>query len=220
MHSAIFVLIGLAGAIFVLLFRRKSGTVAILIMALVPLLLLPISGHYGEELLHRIYLFTLPFMACFGAMLLDIKNKLSWLILCLLLIITVPTQVISLYGNQAIDYFSPAQSAELDFFHTYTTDGYVTGSNPLGWKQNAENYRHISFSYLHWQDEMLALDDALHEDLPHYVGISRYDTGWYEFLLGDTQFLKETKQLLNNSPEYNLIYDSQESQLWIRDRRT
>ena len=141
-------------------------------------------------------------------------------VLCLVLLFAIPLHVVAHYGNQALDYFSPAQSAELDFFHAHTTGGYVTGAMPSGLKQNTESYANIYFNKLQWQDDMLVADDALSEDWPHYVGINRYDRGWYEFLAGETHFLEETKQLLNNSPEYNFIYDSQESQLWIRDRRS
>jgi hypothetical protein len=204
LHSAIFVLLGLVGAIFVLLFRRKSNTVAILAMFLAPLLLLPISGHYGEELLHRVYLFALPFMAYFGAMLLDIKSKLPWFILCLLLIITIPTNVISTYGNQALDYFPKGRVAGLKFFDSTTTRGYVTGASPLGNTSNILQYQHLDYSQLEWQGNELYTQGG--EEMPYYIAISNRDRAWYGWFWGNYEFIGEVEQSMDNAVNCGLIY--------------
>ena len=219
--SGIFALMGLVGVILFCRNRRNLKlAVPILAIVLAPFLLVfiaPVWRGYTGELHSFFYLFGLPPMAFFAVKLLD--KKIVAFVLCMVLLCAIPLHVVAHYGNQAIDYFSPAQSAELDFFHNNTTGGYVTGSNPSGWKQNAESYRHIGFSKLQWRDGTLTADVALSEDWPHYVGINRYDRGWYEFLASDPRFFEETEQLLNSSSECNLIYDSQESQLWVRDRR-
>jgi hypothetical protein len=204
LHSAIFILIGLAGAIFVLSRRRKPGTVAILIMALAPLLLLPISGHYGEELLHRIYWFMLPFIAYFGAMLLDFKRKLPWIILCLLLVIAIPTSVISTYGNQALDYFPGGRVAGLKFFDSTTTLGYVTGASPLGKTSNILQYQRLDYSQLVWQGNRLYTQGR--EEMPYYIAISNRDRAWYGWFWGDYQFIGNIEQSLDNTVNCGLIY--------------
>jgi len=215
LHSAIFVLLGLAGAIFVLLFRRKSNTAAILAMFLAPLLLLPISGHYGEELLNRVYLFALPFMAYFGAMLLDIKSKLPWFILCLLLIIAIPTNVISTYGNRALDYFPEGRVAGLKFFDSTTTRGYVTGAYPLGQTSNLLQYKHLDYSQLEWQGNELYTQGR--EEMPYYIAISNQDRAWYGWFWGDYQFIGNVEQLLDNAVNCSLIYSNPVLKLYESD---
>lgn len=215
LHSAIFALIGIAGAIFVLLFRRKSDTVAILAMSVAPLLLLPISGHYGEELLQRVYLFSLPFMAYFGAMLLDIRSKLPWLILCLLLIIACPTQVISRYGNQALDYFPQGRVAGLEFFDSNTTHGYVTGASPLGYTNNLLQYKHLRYSQLQWQGDKLYTEAG--EEMPYYIAISNRDRAWYEWFWGNPYYISDIEQLLDNAVNCSLIYSNPVIKLYESD---
>jgi hypothetical protein len=216
LHSAIFALIGFAGAIFVFLFRRRPGTVAILAMALAPLLLLPISGHYGEELLHRVYLLGLPFMACFGAMLLDMRSKLPWLILCLLLIIALPTYVISTYGNQALDYFPEGRAAGLKFFDSTTTRGYVTGASPLGQTSNLLQYKHLRYTQLGWQENELYTQGR--EEMPYYIAISNRDRAFYGWFWGNYEFIGEVEQLMDNAVNCGLIYSNPALKLYESDR--
>jgi len=204
LHASIFTLIGLAGAVFVLLRRRTSNTIAILAITLAPLLLLPISGHYGEELLNRVYLFVLPFMGYFGAMLLDMRGKLPWLVFCLLLIVAIPTNIISTYGNQALDYFPEGRVAGLKFFDSTTTYGYVTGAYPLGDTGNILQYKHLDYPQLEWQGNDLATRAG--EDIPYYIAISNYDRAWYEWFLGNPYYVSNIEQLLDNAGNCSLIY--------------
>jgi hypothetical protein len=213
LHSAIFILLGLAGSIFVLSRRRKPGTVAILIMALAPLLLLPISGHYGEELLHRIYWFMLPFIAYFGAMLLDFKRKLPWIILCLLLIVAIPTNVISTYGNQALDYFPGGRVAGLKFFDSTTTRGYVTGASPLGNTSNILQYQHLDYSQLEWQGNKLYTQGE--EEMPYYIAISNRDRAYYEWFRDNPNYINDIEQLLDSAVNCDLIYNNPDLKLYI-----
>ena len=215
LHSAIFTLIAIAGIIFVLLFRRKSDTVVILAVSLAPLLLLLISGHYGEELLQRIYLFLLPFTAYFGAMLLDVRSKLPWLILCLLLIIACPTQVISHYGNQALDYFPEAQFAGLKFFDSTSTHGYVTGASPMGYTNNLLQYKHLRYYQLEWKENELSIEAG--EKVPYYIAISNQDRAWYGWFWDNYQFIVHIEQLLDNAVNCGLIYSNPVFKLYESD---
>lgn len=211
-HSAIFTLIGLAGAIFVLFFRRKSGTVAILAMALALLLLMPISGHYGEELFNRIYWFILPFMAYFGAMLLDLKRKLIGFIFCLLLIFACLTNVVSLYGNQALDYFPQGRVAGLRFFDSNTTHGYVIGASPLGQTSNLLQYKRLDYHQLEWQGNRLYT--VAEEEMPYYIAISNRDRALYGWFYGDYQFVENIEKSLDNTANCGLIYINPDMKLY------
>jgi len=189
--------------------------VAILATCLAPLLLLLISGHYGEELLQRVYLFSLPLMVYFGAMLLDVRSKLPWLILCLLLIIAIPTQVISHYGNQALDYFPKGRVAGLKFFDNTTTHGYVTGAPPLGYTSNLLRYKHLCYYELEWKENELYTEAG--EEMPYYTAISNHDRAWYGWLWGNYQFIGEIEQLLDNAVNCSLIYSNPVLKLYESD---
>ena len=212
LHSAIFASIGIAGAIFVLLVRRKSEAVAILAMALTPLLLLPISGHYGEELLQRIYGFSLPFMAYFGARLLDMRSKLPWLILCLLLIIACPTQIVTRYGNQVLDYFPDGRIAGMKFFDRHATHGFVTGASPLGRTANLLQYKFVRYHQLRWRAGELYKGDV--GEMPYYVAISNRDRSWYEWFWGNDRFIGDVEHLLNSAVNCRLVYSNPVFILW------
>jgi hypothetical protein len=218
--SSIFVFIGLAGAIWVSVFRRKfKAALPVLVIALAPLVFLPLSGHYGDELLHRLYLFGLPAMAFFGATLLGAKRKIVIIVLCLLLIIGVPLHVISHYGNQELDYFPPTQTAGLDFFDGTTSYGYVTGASPLGQINNITHYPRLGrgFDQLDWQGDMLTIKTSVKQEIPHYIGIGRYDRAYYEWLRGDSQFIADIEQSLDSAVNCALVYTNPDFRLYVNE---
>ncbi len=215
LHSAIFALIGIVGAVFVLTLRRKKDNLAILAMALALLLLLPISGNYGEELLQRLYLFSLPFMAYFGAMLLDAKTKPLIFILCILLIIAIPTKIISHYGNQVLDYLPEGRVAAQRYFDSNTSHGYVSGASPLGYTGNLPHYEYLEYWELAWQEDKLY---PLYEEImPYYVAISNRDYAWYGWFWGNYQYVGEIEQRLDNAVNCNLVYTNPTIKLYQSD---
>lgn len=214
--SSIFALLGLVGAVLSVMVKRTSRVaVPVLAITLVPLALLPLSGHYAEELLRRLYLFALPGMACFGAMLLDMKSKIPAIILCLLIIISCPLHIISHYGNQELDYFSPGEAAGLEFFNSTTSHGYIAGGYPLGWTKGFLHYQRIGFDQLRWRGNELSTETE--EEMPLYIAISCRDRTEYEWFLGDTQFLKDIEKSLDSVVNCSLIYNSPDLRLYVCD---
>ena len=125
-------------------------------------------------------------------------------ILCLLLIIACPTQVISRYGNQALDYFPAGRVAVLKFFDGNTTHGYATGASPLGQTNNLLQYKHLHYYELEWQERELFTEAT--EEMPYYVAISNQDRAWYGWFWDNYQFIEDVEQLLDNSVNCGLIY--------------
>jgi len=193
LFSGIFALIGLAGAILAFVARRDFKTnLSLLAITVIPLVLVTLSGHYAREILTRLYLFTLPGMAYFGVSLLNIKRGAVAIILCLLLIIAIPLHVITQYGNQELDYLSPAQLSGMRFFHNETSRGLATGDRTLGKMKNIEQYLPISsLGRLEWENGRLVLEEWMEQYLPYYIGISRQDRAYYEWFRGNTQFIDE-----------------------------
>lgn len=209
LFSGIFALIGLAGAILVCVFRRNLKTgVPLFIISLAPLMLLILSSQYGE-LLPRIYLFTLPGMAYFGAILIDIKSRKLIIILCLLPIILCPLHVISRYGNQEMDYISQPELMGADFFYRTTSSGYVIGSWPMGVMKEIDKYRQISMIGLNWHN-VEAFITKQSKDIPFYVSIGRQDEKRYEFFRGNNYSITEIQEIVINNIHGDSIYKNQD----------
>ncbi len=220
LFSGIFALIGLAGAILAFVARRDfKANLSLLAITIIPLVLVTLSGHYAREILTRLYLFTLPGMAYFGASLFNIKKGAVTIILCLLLIIAIPLYVIAQYGNQELDYISPAELSGMYFFHNETNRGLAIGAFSLGRMKNIERYRHIGLERLKWENGRLVLEKWMGRYLPFYIGISRQDRARYEWFRGNTQFIDETEQELNKAVNCDFIYSNPDLKLYICEGR-
>ncbi|GAG25405.1 unnamed protein product, partial [marine sediment metagenome] len=126
--SAIFATLGFSGAIIVFLVKRNFSTgIPILVMAIAPLLLFPLSVNYAGEFTTRLYLFALAPMAYFTVKLIELRKRALTVILCLLLAIGPAWNVIAHYGNEAMDYLSTARLAAIYFGHDTIEEGYLTG---------------------------------------------------------------------------------------------
>jgi len=161
-------------------------------------------------------------MAVFGAMLLDTKNKIPIIVLCILLIICCPLHVISHYGNEEVDYFPAGQVVGLHFFDDYTTEGYVTGAFPLGETSNISYYRHLRYEHLDFtgleeQGDRLTVKVPVQKGVPHYIGISRQDVALYRWFLGNAEFIDKIKQLLDNAENCNFIYSNPDLRLYVKE---
>ncbi len=213
--SAVFALIGLIGVI--LAFRTKrnfSITTLVLVIALAPLVLLPLSVNYVGEFAQRLFLYALAPMAYFAIQILEKRRWAITLAFCLLLVIGIPLHVIAHYGNEAMDYLSPGQTAGMYFFNDNTRQGYVTGKT-IGKMENAERYQPISFDRLSSQNGLLLLEGQFDRDLPHYVAITRQEREYYRFFLGTPEVIDGLELKLNQSANYNFIYDSTDLKLYI-----
>jgi len=218
LFSSIFALIGLAGVILLCFFRRKFKLVIpLLIIILAPLILLTFSSQYGE-LLPRIYLFALPGMAFFGAMLLDVKKKIVVFVMCLLLIVCCPLHVISRYGNQASYYLSQAQLSGVTFFHDKTAGGYVVGAWPIGVMRDIERYQQDSIEKTVWEDSRLVFTEDVLQNLPCYVSINRKDKAQQELVKGNIEFINEIEKTLKTDTGCGFIYHNPDLRLYIYEK--
>lgn len=216
LFSSIFALLGLVGAVLSAIVKRNFKVVVpVVAITLVPLVLLPLSGYYAEELLRRLYLFALPGMACFGAMLLDIKSRIPAIILCLLIIISCPLHIISHYGNQELDYFSPGEAAGLEFLNSTTSHGYIIGCFPPASTKGFMHYQPTDFNRFRWYGSKLTTETDL--KMPFYIAISRRAQVWYEWFQGDTHPLKDIENSLEGLVSCSLIYNSPDLRLYACD---
>lgn len=207
--SALFTLIAITGIILSLKFKDKADR-SILALTAVPIIVL-LSGLYGWELLMRAYLFALVPIGYFGVKLLN--HKASGVILCLLLLIAIPLNIVAHYGNAAIDYIPRGEIAYWHFVQDNIGESYLTGGPEL---IGGAGHYNVDFRQLHWEDDML-VGEALKNDRPHYVNIGKYDQSMYEFLYNDSQFIPETQARLDSSTHYNLIYVNLDLSLYMSE---
>lgn len=215
-HTALFLLLGFAGFISSLIVRRDlKTTVSLAAIAVIPIPLVVLSGYYAEEILTRIHGFIMPGLAYFGTRLFDINKKVIAAILCLLLIIAIPMKLIVTYGNQELDYFSPGQRVGIFFFHDKVSQGMIFGAWPMGEVENIEHYIGFDLDNLRWYDNRLVIPPWMKEYEQYYIGINRQNRANYEWFQGDTEFIANLEQNLQDTVGINFIYYNPDLQLYI-----
>jgi len=214
--SLIFVILGLVGAALTLVkIKRRSTAIPLLAMAIALLLLLPLAKQYGFELFQRLYLLSLPFIAYFGAMLLDLGKKLSAIILCLLLLIALPLHIVAHYGNAPKDYIPRGEIAYWHFIQDSVSNGYVTGGlSPESQFMAHAGYVTVKFEQLKWDNDRL-VGEALKGGRPYYVNVGEWDQSTYGFLRDEPEFIPDMRARLENSAHYNLIYANPNLSLYM-----
>ncbi len=217
--SSIFLLFGLSGFIYALLGRRKlREALTILLLTLAPLVLVTLTGHYGREIAVRLYLFALPGMAYFGATLFALRRRVVVLAFVLLLLAGIPLHVIAHYGNQELDYVSPAQLVGLKFFHEKVESGITLGAWNLGTLENIERYiwARVPLHSLEWEDDRMVSCPAS-KGRHCYLGISRQNKARYEWFSGNTEVIDKIEERLKTTVNYNLFYQSPDLKLYISE---
>lgn len=127
--------------------RRRDFSFALLAAAPFPLLLLQ---SYGGEMLLRIYLFSLPFMAFFVAALFvpaptvgrSRQTRVSLSVASLLLLTSF---FITRYGNERMDYFTPAEVQATAYLYEAAPPGslLLAGTVKTPWKyRDYERYKY------------------------------------------------------------------------------
>jgi len=203
----IFVL-GISGLILTLRDKHSSHFVdkeITTIMVTVALLAISIGGGYYGELYQRILMFLLPILAYFGIKLLNSRS--GGIILCCLMLFSLPLHFIAHYGNAAIDYFPLSHIKGLYFIEENTTHGLLVGTLPMG---KIRYHPRGQYKWITLEKLKLNPQDARNEytagGYPYYAIITGHDRAWYEFLQNKPHFINEIKNSLNTATDWGLIY--------------
>jgi hypothetical protein len=133
--------------------RNRRADLPLLVLALTPLPLI-VSNSYGGEIVFRVYLFALPFVAFFAAASLFPSERAGRSRLYLVAVIGVSAALLagflfSYYGEEQVNYFSPQEVAATSWLYSHAPAGSVitgpTGDLPWG-DRNVELYRHYWFA--------------------------------------------------------------------------
>jgi hypothetical protein len=135
--------------------QRRDFTFALLAAAPFPLLLMQ---SYGGEMMLRIYLFSLPFMAFFVAALFVPAptvghSRAARVILSTAALLLLTSFFITRYGNERMDVFTPAEVEATNYLYEEAPPGslLLAGTTKTPWKhRDYEQYTHRTLA-----DDML-----------------------------------------------------------------
>jgi len=207
-NSAVFALLGLIGSVFILIYRRSRTVLAILAMSLSLFLLIPLR-YAGWELITRLYLFELPFVAYFGALLLGaavgFRKYYTSIILCVLFMVASTLFLISHYGNQVSDYWSEDYRAGYQFLQEHKAISYdVYGE----------------LRYINYVDEKVTLSWHGFPKTNYYFALSKQDDCVFTHIYNRPNFVDSIWKWAEESPNLLSIYKNPEYEVfeWIPEK--
>ncbi len=199
--SAVVAGLAVAGVAYLLMKRKWRTAILLIAIAVVPFLMLPISGrHYVETYATRMYFFVVPAMACAAVLPLKGRKRLVVPIFWAIWAAAIPLTMIAQYGNQVIDRWSP---------------GYRAGVSYVAQMRAVPEYYPVAW---HWR---LALDgDRVVLDngrvmTGSYVPISEHDDLIYSFKYDRPEFVDRVWGWLRSSGAYEHIYANPEFGLYL-----
>ena len=175
------------------LFARLTVALAVLFIGL--------GAGYGFEGLYRGYLFVLPFFAYFAATLLQTKRGRVMIAVSLPPLLALTP--VAFYGNQPIDYLSPATKAGLTFLSQRVHKAYLAEDFPLFGSRvalNREAFTSISAT--------AALNGPITSDVPTIFPVSDLDYRYYDFLFNQPRAAEQVVSHLAQNTRYVLFYSS------------
>jgi hypothetical protein len=218
--SGLILLLGLIGGL-VAVKNKQNRYIDVWVlstMVAISILTITIGSGYSHELFNRFYLYLLPGLAYFGIKLLN--HRVLTVILSVILIIGLPLAFISQYGNQAMDYLTPANLNGINFFHEETSHGWVDNAGPMGKLKNTEQYRDFKdYNELVNADGQLEIiirswNGTAWDYFPHYISFSTSDKAYYSFYVNQPELLNQLQQSLDVADNCNLIFSNPDMQLY------
>jgi hypothetical protein len=142
----------LAGFGTLVLIAQRRRVRAVVLLALAPFLLLPLQA-YGGEMLIRVFLFGLPVVAFLVAVFLfSVSGGAAWrgIALGAVLVLLACTTVLTRYGNERGEHFSPAEVGTYAWVTQHTKPGatIVTFDQNTPWRSR----RYATDTWLHVEE--------------------------------------------------------------------
>lgn len=219
----------LAGFGTLVLVAQRQRVRAVVLLALAPFLLLPLQA-YGGEMLIRVFLFGLPVVAFLVAVFLfSVSGGPAWrgIALGAVLVLLAGTTVLTRYGNERGEHFSPAEVATYAWVAQHTKPGatIVTFDQNTPWRWQ----RYATDTWLHVEDaepgprwtEQVTPDRVLEEiedseaTGPAYVVYTRAQQAMAE-LSGNISGgqLDRTASALDNDQRFEVVHRNTDGVVW------
>ncbi len=199
--------------------RDKSKDLNIISMLIGLSLIAITAGALTGGIFTRIYGFVLLPLIYFGVWL--FQNKLSRVILCLVLVVLLPMHFIAQEGNQVSDYIPTTYVRGLYFFHEHTNSGIVSEVRgiaegdplPFGGFMNRDNYYELRYFYPSYVEDFITSinNGRFGIDLPGFttcyvVADDSLDGPVINYLTGDPDIADRVHEALRNSMNAAAVY--------------
>jgi len=197
-------------------------------LAIVPFGLMALQA-YGGEMLLRVYLFSLPFVAYLTAGL--FFPVAEWRFssratraLALMVGVFVLASMLTKHGNEKADWVSSAELAAVDYLHAIapvgSTFGMVNDASPLRY-QRFEMYHYVALHYLYLFDEPKYVARALKKfENCAYVFVSRMQQATAEMYDGlPAGYWEAAKERMVASGQFSVIYQNQDATILALEPR-
>jgi hypothetical protein len=219
----------LAGLGTLVLVRQRRRVRIVVVLALAPFLLLPLQA-YGGEMLIRVFLFGLPVCAFLVAVFLfSVSSGGVWrgVALGAVLVVLAAATVLTRYGNERGEHFSPAEVATYSWVEQHTQPGttIVTFDQNTPWRWQ----RYSTDTWLSVEDaepgprwpEAVTPDRVLREiedseaTGPAYVVYTRAQQAMAE-LSGNISAgaLDRTVSALDNDQRFEVVHRNTDGVVW------
>lgn len=197
--TAIIFFIGLIGFLISIKFKDKADFP--MLSLFIPAAFVLFSMFYGYEFWQRVFLFSLAPVSYFAVKML--RANISAGVLCSLLLVLLPLNIISHYGYAATDYEPPAERAYWHFAAENSPPGDVFGGTRIYYPDFT--YSKFYLDKAAWKDGVFVLNDPSNSRA-QYVHVGATDRASFEFYLNDSSSVPRLQTALEESPAYSLIY--------------
>jgi hypothetical protein len=179
-----------------------------------------VGAGYSHELINRFFIYLLPGLVYFAVKLFDFRFSIIPLVV--VLIVCLPLSFISQYGNQAMDYVTPANLSGYNLFHKNTLDGAISGAIPLGNIKNSEAYIILPYDTLEIIDGKVDIKTSLWQRdhyiyFPHYINIDNHNFSEMEFYYNQPAYLTNLQENLELTPYCNLLFSNPDMNLYEKE---
>lgn len=219
----------LAGFGTLLLIAQRARIRAVVLLAAAPFLMVPLQA-YGGEMLIRAFLFSLPVVAFLIAVFLfSVSSGKAWrgVVLAAVLAVLASATVLTRYGNERGEHFSPEEVATYAWVDKNTEPGATImqfdQNSPRRWRRYAtDNWRSLEDASPGpaWEKSVTPdrLLEAVNQDPPEgpvYVVYTRAQQAMAE-LSGNikTGALDRTAAEVDGDPRFEVVHRTADSVVW------
>jgi hypothetical protein len=219
--------------------RRGASSPSHLLLALAPAML-AILQPYGGEMLMRVYLFSLPFAACYAAQaLMPSPGRRAWqlpLILAAAGALLVAGFLFTRYGNERATLFTPAEVRAVDRLYAMAPPGslLLAASPNVPWKQrHYADYRYQLLSRQLRFEGPPPSSAQLATEVARYMRRNRTGRAYlivtrsqkvYDDVLGSQRWGSSTdiERAVGRSPRFSKVFDDRDGRIFVlrHGRRT
>ncbi len=237
-HSAAIWGLALLGFIRLRRAGRRDITFALLALAPLPLV---VTNDYGGEMVFRVYLFGLPFVAFYAAAALLPPlarprhggparpwRRHAWAAaLPVTLVLLVPGFAAGYYGKEQANYFTPDEVAAVQYLYGVAPRGslLVSATSDYPWAfSHFEHYDYYRFALLEPEDRTAVVDDPI-DRLAEIMTGGGHDRAFLVFTRSQSADVAMTGMLpvgaldavehaVATSPAYRLVYTNPDSRIY------